>query len=47
MAGVSGLQLVERKAILEPLITDKPRLQFNGHEMSDGDLRHAGNHGRD
>jgi hypothetical protein len=27
---VSGLPLVERKALLEPLVAGKPRLQFNG-----------------
>jgi DNA ligase D-like protein (predicted ligase) len=41
---VSGLSLIERKALLEPLIADKPGLQFNGHETGDGELilRHAG-----
>jgi ATP-dependent DNA ligase len=41
---VSGLQLIERKALLEPLVADKPGLQFNGHETGDGELilRHAG-----
>ena len=41
---VSGLPLIERKALLEPLIADKPGLQFNGHETGDGELilRHAG-----
>jgi ATP-dependent DNA ligase len=41
---ISRLQLVERKALLEPLIADKPGLQFNGHETGDGELilRHAG-----
>jgi bifunctional non-homologous end joining protein LigD len=29
---VSGLPLIERKALLAPLIADKPGLQFNGHE---------------
>jgi ATP-dependent DNA ligase len=28
---VSGLPLIERKALLEPLIAGKPGLQFNGH----------------
>src|SRR6478752_1941384 len=28
---VSGLPLVERKALLEPLVSNKPGLQFNGH----------------
>jgi ATP-dependent DNA ligase len=41
---VSGLSLIERKALLEPLAADKPGLQFNGHETGDGELilRHAG-----
>src|ERR1700761_3044434 len=41
---VSTLQLVERKALLEPLAKDKPGLQFNGHEAGDGELilKHAG-----
>jgi DNA ligase D-like protein (predicted ligase) len=41
---VSGLQLVERKAILEPLLTNKPGVQFNGHDTGDGQLilEHAG-----
>jgi DNA ligase D-like protein (predicted ligase) len=41
---VSGLPLVERKALLEPLIADKPGIQFNGHETGDGELilKHAG-----
>ena len=34
--GVSGLQLIERKALLEPLLANKPGLQFNGHEAGDG-----------
>ena len=29
---VSGLQLIERKALLQPLQANKPGLQFNGHE---------------
>ena len=33
---VSNLQLIERKALLEPLVKDKPGLQFNGHEARDG-----------
>jgi DNA ligase D-like protein (predicted ligase) len=42
--GISDLQLVERKALLEPLLANKPGLQFNGHETGDGELilRHAG-----
>src|SRR5580700_10214155 len=41
---VSTLQLIERKALLEPLVKDKPGLQFNGHEAGDGELilKHAG-----
>ena len=41
---VSALQLIERKALLEPLHVNKPGLQFNGHETGDGELilRHAG-----
>jgi DNA ligase D-like protein (predicted ligase) len=41
---VSRLTLIERKALLEPSIADKPGLQFNGHETGDGELvlRHAG-----
>jgi ATP-dependent DNA ligase len=41
---VSGLQLIERKALLEPLLVNKLGLQFNGHETGDGELilKHAG-----
>ena len=41
---ISGLQLIERKALLEPLLANKPGLQFNGHEKGDGELilEHAG-----
>jgi ATP-dependent DNA ligase len=41
---VSPLPLVERKALLEPLLANKPSLQFNGHEKGDGELilEHAG-----
>ena len=41
---ISGLQLIERKALLEPLLADKPGLQFNGHDTGDGELilKHAG-----
>ena len=41
---VSDLQLVERKSLLEPLIADKPGIQFNDHEVGEGELilRHAG-----
>ena len=41
---VADLQLIERKALLEPLLANKPGLQFNGHEAGDGELilKHAG-----
>jgi bifunctional non-homologous end joining protein LigD len=41
---ISDLRLIERKAILEPLLVNKPGLQFNGHETGDGELilEHAG-----
>jgi DNA ligase D-like protein (predicted ligase) len=41
---VSNLPLIERKVLLEPLLANKPGLQFNGHETGDGELilRHAG-----
>jgi DNA ligase D-like protein (predicted ligase) len=41
---VSNLPLIERKALLEPLVRNKPGLQFNGHDTGDGDLilSHAG-----
>lgn len=41
---ISNLQLVERKALFEPLRLGKPGLQFNGHEAGDGELipGHAG-----
>jgi DNA ligase D-like protein (predicted ligase) len=41
---ISRMPLIERKALLEPLIADKLGLQFNGHETGDGELilRHAG-----
>jgi ATP-dependent DNA ligase len=32
------LPLVERKALLHPVVTDIPGLQFNGHETGDGEL---------
>jgi ATP-dependent DNA ligase len=35
---ISGLQLIERKALLEPLHANKLGLQFNGHETGDGEL---------
>jgi ATP dependent DNA ligase domain len=41
---VSTLPLIERKALLEPLVANKPSLQFNGHDTGDGELilKHAG-----
>ena len=41
---VSSLPLIERKALLEPLVANKPGLQFNGHDTGDGELilKHAG-----
>jgi bifunctional non-homologous end joining protein LigD len=41
---ISGLALIERKALLEPLVVGKPGLQFNGHDPGDGEfiLKHAG-----
>ena len=41
---VSGLALLRRKELLEPLVSNKPGLQFNGHAAGDGDviLKHAG-----
>src|SRR6476619_5432861 len=33
---VSGLQLIERKALLEPLLANEPGLQFNRDEIGDG-----------
>jgi DNA ligase D-like protein (predicted ligase) len=41
---VSGLGLIERKALLEPPAANKPSLQFNGHDTGDGELilKHAG-----
>jgi bifunctional non-homologous end joining protein LigD len=37
------LPLIERKALLQPLVTGMPGLQFNDHEAGDGELvrRHA------
>jgi hypothetical protein len=35
---LSSLQLLERKRLLEPLVGDKPGLQFNGHDTGDGEL---------
>src|SRR6202034_4509881 len=41
---VSDLTLLERKAILEPVVANRPGLQFNGHDTGDGELilKHAG-----
>jgi DNA ligase D-like protein (predicted ligase) len=41
---VSSLPLVRRKELLEPLVTNKPGLQYNGHDTGDGELilQHAG-----
>ena len=41
---VSSLSLVRRKELLEPLVANKPGLQFNGHDTGDGELilKHAG-----
>jgi ATP-dependent DNA ligase len=33
----ASLPLIERKALLEPLIAGMPGLQFNGHETGDGE----------
>jgi ATP-dependent DNA ligase len=35
---------MERKALLEPLLANKLGLQFDGHEIGDGELilKHAG-----
>jgi DNA ligase D-like protein (predicted ligase) len=40
---VSSLPLTERKALLEPLVANKPGLQFSGHDTGDGELilKHA------
>jgi DNA ligase D-like protein (predicted ligase) len=41
---IASRPLVERKALLEPLVTAIPSLQFNGHETGDGELirKHPG-----
>jgi DNA ligase D-like protein (predicted ligase) len=41
---VSSLPLIKRKELLEPLVANKPGLQFNGHDTGDGELilKHAG-----
>jgi bifunctional non-homologous end joining protein LigD len=38
---VSRLPLIERKALLAPLVSNKPGLQFNGHDTGDGKLPEA------
>jgi DNA ligase D-like protein (predicted ligase) len=40
---VSHLPLTERKALLEPLVANKPGVQYNGHDTGDGELilKHA------
>jgi bifunctional non-homologous end joining protein LigD len=45
----SSLPLVERKALLKPLLVNEPGIQFNGHDAGDGDiiLKHAGQLGCD
>ncbi len=35
---VSSLRLTDRKALLEPLVANKSGLQYNGHEIGDGEL---------
>jgi len=46
---IANLPLIERKALLEPLVAAIPSLQFNGHETGDGELirRHAGQLGHE
>ena len=41
---ISIFELIKRKELLEPLVANKPGLQFNGHETGDGELilKHAG-----
>jgi DNA ligase D-like protein (predicted ligase) len=41
---ISALGLIERKALLEPLVVGKRGLQYNGHDGGDGELilKHAG-----
>ena len=41
---VTNLELLRRKELLEPLVANKPGLQFNGHMLGDGEtiLKHAG-----
>jgi ATP-dependent DNA ligase len=46
---IASLPLIERKALLEPVVAAIPGLQFNGHETGDGELirRHAGQLGHE
>ena len=46
---IASLALIERKALLEPLVAAIPNLQFNGHEARGGELirRHAGQFGHE
>jgi DNA ligase D-like protein (predicted ligase) len=41
---ISNLELIKRKELLEPLVANKPGLQYNGHDTGDGELilKHAG-----
>jgi ATP dependent DNA ligase domain len=41
---ISSLPLIRRKELLEPLVANRPGLQFNGHDAGDGELilQHAG-----
>ena len=41
---LSSLPLTRRKELLEPMVTNKAGLQFNGHDTGDGELilKHAG-----
>jgi ATP-dependent DNA ligase len=41
---LAGLSIIERKALLEPLVAGKPGLPFNGQETGDRELilKHAG-----
>jgi ATP-dependent DNA ligase len=41
---IASLSLIDRKALLEPIVAAIPGIQFNGHETGDGELirKHAG-----
>jgi hypothetical protein len=41
--GPLKLPLARRKELLEPMVTDKAGVQFNGHDTGDGELilKHA------